>query len=316
MNQNIDLTTASLLDKLKKSKTDDESVKEIAEGLNQQELDLIAQLYAKQSDSTSSNDKNVKSFLPKPGFCLKTKNSTEEKIFINICQSDQINAPKDISEQQLIKLIEQEDAATAAFQYRVPMSLGEPHSELDNSGCACVAYDVCINDEFLKKVNENSTFMGFLMSIVIEGLETKYSIKLDRNCKMLKNKKFLGKIQQQFVRVKSKPLISEVDKSFESTKTSELSCKETKHAIPNYKIIREPQEGKVEFLVAEIQLPQIISAKSIELDIGEDRILLNTRSGVYCLDIYLPYNLNQEECGAEFDKKSKVLTITMPVIST
>jgi hypothetical protein len=57
-----------------------------------------------------------------------------------------------------------------------------------------------------------------------------------------------------------------------------------------------------------------ISSKSIELDLGEDRILLNTRSGIYYLDIYLPYNLNQDECGAQFDKKTKILTITMPVV--
>jgi hypothetical protein len=50
------------------------------------------------------------------------------------------------------------------------------------------------------------------------------------------------------------------------------------------------------------------------LDIGEDRIVLNTRSGIYFLDIFLPFNLNQDECGAQFDKKTQVLTITMPVV--
>lgn len=57
-----------------------------------------------------------------------------------------------------------------------------------------------------------------------------------------------------------------------------------------------------------------ISAKSLTLDIGEDRILLTTRSGMYHLDIYLPYKLNQDECGAQFDKKTKLLTITIPVV--
>jgi hypothetical protein len=82
------------------------------------------------------------------------------------------------------------------------MSLGEPHSELDNckkiffkieglikmqiyvfkkASCACVAYDVCINSNFLTKILENATFMGFFMTIVLEGLESKYSIKLDRS---------------------------------------------------------------------------------------------------------------------------------------
>jgi PIH1 CS-like domain len=44
----------------------------------------------------------------------------------------------------------------------------------------------------------------------------------------------------------------------------------------------------------------------MSLDIGEDRILLTTRSNVYHLDIYLPYSLVQEECFAQFNRKTKV----------
>lgn len=63
---------------------------------------------------------------------MKTKTSKNEKVFMNICQSDEITAPKDITEEELVKLIEQTEANNAAFHYRVPMSLGEPHIELDN----------------------------------------------------------------------------------------------------------------------------------------------------------------------------------------
>ena len=42
------------------------------------------------------------------------------------------------------------------------------------------------------------------------------------------------------------------------------------------------------------------------LDIGEDRIILETRSNIYHLDVFLPYNLIQEECGAQFNRKTKV----------
>jgi len=63
----------------------------------------------------------------------------------------------------------------------------------------------------------------------------------------------------------------------------------------------------------QIELPNIRSAGAMSLDIGEDRILLDTRSKVYYMDIYLPYNLVQPECGAQFDKRTKILTVTMPV---
>ena len=48
------------------------------------------------------------------------------------------------------------------------------------------------------------------------------------------------------------------------------------------------------------------AANSLTLDIGEDRIVLATRAHVYHLDIYLPFNLIQEDCGAQFDRKSRV----------
>jgi len=39
----------------------------------------------------------------------------------------QVPAPKDISDEELLKLLETEDPSG----FRIPMSLGEPHAELD-----------------------------------------------------------------------------------------------------------------------------------------------------------------------------------------
>ena len=47
-------------------------------------------------------------------------------------------------------------------------------------------------------------------------------------------------------------------------------------------------------------------AASLTLDVGEDRILLETRSNVYRLDIYLPFLLLQDECVAQFNRRTKV----------
>lgn len=283
------------------------------------QLEMLANYYGQNKESVGENSKNksYKTFLPEPGFCLKTKTDKNEKIFLNICKSNEISSPRDISEEDLLKLIEKNESDNAAFHYRVPMSLGEAHSELDNSNEACSAYDICISPDFLKKILENATFMGFFMSIVIEGLEEKYKIKLDRNCKMLKNKKFMGKINEQHIRVQSKPLIAEMnDSGSQNDQENTLANQpERRKETPKYKIFREPTDGPIEFLVAEIELPKIISAKSLSLDIGEDRILLTTRSGLYHLDIFLSYQLNQSESGAQFDKKTKVLTITMPVVN-
>lgn len=55
--------------------------------------------------------------------------------------------------------------------------------KIDGSQCTC--YDICINPSFYDKILQKPTFMGFLMSIVIEGLEEKYSVSLDRSNKSL-----------------------------------------------------------------------------------------------------------------------------------
>jgi len=69
-------------------------------------------------------------FVPKPGYVMKLRNKKEEKVFINICTSEKVPAAKDISDEELVKVLESVDPT----QYRVPMSLGEPHVEVDNRG--------------------------------------------------------------------------------------------------------------------------------------------------------------------------------------
>ena len=50
-------------------------------------------------------------------------------------------------------------------------------------------------------------------------------------------------------------------------------------------------------------------AASLTLDIGEDRLLLETRSSVYHLDIYLPFFLHQYDCAAQFNRRTKVAVV-------
>ena len=66
------------------------------------------------------------------GFCLKTKllndeKKNNEKVFINVCTSSQINPPREITEEELIEIVKSEDPG----RYRVPISLGEPVADLD-----------------------------------------------------------------------------------------------------------------------------------------------------------------------------------------
>lgn len=262
--------------------------------------------------------------MPKPGFCLKTKNKQNEKVFVNICMAENVPPPKDLSDNELIQLLESDDPTG----FRIPMSIGEPHAELDKSSKGCTVYDVVVSPQFMEKMKTSELFKTFFLTVMMEGLEQKFDTELSREWVILKNRKVVGTLQAQNVRTQSKPfimemegqstqgsgstvkpgLIQEVDSSREETRS--------RGKEPDYRIIQEPPTGHPEFLVAEITLPQVKLATSLSLDLGEDRILLQTRSNIYYLDIYLPFNIVQEDCGAQFNRKTRILTITMPVQET
>ncbi|KAL5009731.1 hypothetical protein ScPMuIL_012036 [Solemya velum] len=260
---------------------------------------------------------------PKPGFCLKTRNDKEEKVFINICTAENVPQPKDISETDLLGLLDSDDPTG----FRIPMSIGQPHAEVDKSGQGCTAFDVVIHPSFYDKMQKSQVFKSFFLTVTAEGIESKNDQLLSRDWNVLKNRKFVGTLQEQYIRTKSKPLIMEMDGSSSpgcqssskppliqevSTKTK-VEDTQSRGQVPEYRIIQDPAEGYPDFLVAEISLPKVKNAASMSVDIGGDRILLKTRSNAYYLDIYLPFDLVQEDCGAQFNRKTNILTITMPV---
>ena len=68
--------------------------------------------------------------LSLPGMCVKTLSEQGmQKVFVNICQSNSVPPPPQLSREELVELLQSEDPSS----YRVPMSLGEPHTEVDNS---------------------------------------------------------------------------------------------------------------------------------------------------------------------------------------
>lgn len=252
-----------------------------------------------------------KPIRPQPGFCIKTRSVQNDKIFINICRSEHIPAPPDFTEQELVTILESDDPSG----FRVPMSLGEAHTEMDNSGSGCTVYDVAINSSFFQKIQTNELFMEFFITVTLEGLENKYQLELSREWRKLKNRKFMGSLSEQNIRTKSKPIIQEMETSPAQDPCSRpLVCElECSPAVPEFTITAEPDEGHPTYLVAEICLPKAPSARSLVLDLGEDRIVLWGRPDLYHLDVFIPYNIVQEESGAQFNKSTKVLTITMPV---
>lgn len=55
-----------------------------------------------------------------------------------------------------------------------------PSSPLASANKDCTAYDVIVNVDFFEEVMKRPTLKSFLVTLVLEGLEEKYNILLDR----------------------------------------------------------------------------------------------------------------------------------------
>eukprot|EP00957_Ditylum_brightwellii_P125655 9577839-Ditylum_brightwellii.AAC.1 len=74
--------------------------------------------------------------------------------------------------------------------------------------------------------------------------------------------------------------------------------------------------SRPEFLVYRIKLPKLNDSDDIELEIGEDKLCLNSKPSTtskYELSLDLPYTVKFEDGTAKFHTDSKVLEIKLPV---
>ncbi|XP_055002290.1 PIH1 domain-containing protein 1 isoform X4 [Sorex araneus] len=180
---------------------------------------------------------------PQPGFCVKTS-SSEGKVFINICHSPSIPPPADLTEDELLQMLEEDQAG-----FRIPMSLGEPHAELDAKGQGCTAYDVAVNSDFYRRMQNSDFLRELVITIAREGLEDKYSLQLSSEWRLLKNRPFLGSISQQNIRSQQRPRIQELG----NLVAPDLPVAEEGPEKPHLNLWLEAPD----LLLAEIDLPKL-----------------------------------------------------------
>lgn len=263
---------------------------------------------------------------PSPGFCFKTKNiNSGQKVFVNVCYTDVIPPPKDIEEMNF---------ESEYSEYRIPLSIGDVHVEIDNKGDEVSVFDVAVNGKFYRRVRDDDSFRGFFFSVVLEGLKEKYKVHLDENVTTLKNRKVFGELgyhrinKKEVERVKRQyenPQIKDVtnyskveQKSTISTLSNsliqEMPSRETfgfDKKLPEFRLFKKNSEPSCLYL--EVSLPKIISSSEFSLDVGEDRVVLESLSKNYFMDIFLPVNVIQDTVEALFLKISRILKVKMMV---
>ncbi|XP_023038447.1 PIH1 domain-containing protein 1 isoform X2 [Piliocolobus tephrosceles] len=278
-----------------------------------EELLLQASKELQQAQTTRPESTQIQ---PQPGFCIKT-NSSEGKVFINICHSLSIPPPADVTEEELLQMLEEDQAG-----FRIPMSLGEPHAELDardtrpgrsldgqsgvHRGQGCTAYDVAVNSDFYRRMQNSDFLRELVITIAREGLEDKYHLQLNPEWRMMKNRPFMGSISQQNIRSQQRPRIQELGDLY----TPAPGRAESGPEKPHLNLWLEAPD----LLLAEIDLPKLDGALGLSLEIGENRLVMGGPQQLYHLDAYIPLQINSDESKAAFHRKRKQLMVAMPLL--
>lgn len=201
------------------------------------------------------------------GFCVKTREfKTGKKVFVNICKTDSIPPPKDITPDELLEII----SSDSPGDFRVPMSIGEIREEKDKKGEEAKVCDIAIHPDFFKKVEEIEAFKNFFLTIVFHGLEDKYDLTCTDEKIILKNRKVFGSLQMH--RIQQREIDKKMGLSGEKSVLEEMTgrSEEQKKVVietisstqaatrePEYRLYKK--RDRQNCLIGEFRLPDVVS---------------------------------------------------------
>lgn len=261
---------------------------------------------------------------PIPGVCVKMRSEGGEKGFINICHTNEIPPPEDISDEKLVSL-----ATSDQPSFVIPMSIGQERLEPDKGGVLCATYDIAINTNFFNKCQNNKIFMIFTTDVMVEAINSKFDKTYEGGTTLtLKNRKVIGKLQEHRIEKREvrkpqfpKKMIEEVEESFKSSKKTEpisipqnskVASQKMRKQNSDYVILQCPSGGEAEQLIGLFKLPTL-NSKDVLVDVGGDRIIVDASDSDYLVDISVPYVLDQKTTTAEMDPNLGILRLTMPL---
>ncbi|XP_020294010.1 PIH1 domain-containing protein 1-like [Pseudomyrmex gracilis] len=245
---------------------------------------------------------------PTPGICVKARTISNEKIFVNVCISDKIPPPKDLSDAELLKIIDNENT-----NYMIPLSIGAERMEMSKSSTPTPTYDVMINSAYFKKCKEKPQFMAFTILIILSGVANKFEKEISTDdFIILKNRKVIGKLQQHRIENRKvrnhpqvpKPLIEEM-----STK----SLSQDENTKLKFLILKEPQKGPAERLIVLFDMLKSVLVEDVVVLVNSDRINVTNEKACRSSDVFLPYTVKADTARAFLDFNMRVLRVDVSV---
>ncbi|KAI8910967.1 pre-RNA processing PIH1/Nop17-domain-containing protein [Gorgonomyces haynaldii] len=217
-------------------------------------LEQLVQQFATQLAVQQKQQEDDSMVQPQSGFVVKTKlvqksgdYPKDMKVFVNLCHSPEIPAPPMLSKQEIQIAIAAEDNS----QYRLPLSLTPPKSDMDKSGSVCVVFDACINSRPFQESTADDDFKLFVVELALQWVEQKHDLKLSR--------------QISFPKMRSKGYLAP-HKILRKKRADIVELEKTGPSKPKYTITKEP-EDKPEFVVFQVELPLLV----LDVRLGEHR---------------------------------------------
>ncbi|KAI9137227.1 pre-RNA processing PIH1/Nop17-domain-containing protein [Paraphysoderma sedebokerense] len=144
----------------------------------------IAQLEAERGN-------HIRWVKPTPGFVMKTNYadvpqnipettdpiSVDSKVFVNICSSAEIGKPTSTIVKRNSK---------AGQNWSIPLSLTGAREDFDHAKKSCIVYDAIFHPEALELGQMYPTFKETLVQTAFEHIESKFQVKLQRKCKLIR----------------------------------------------------------------------------------------------------------------------------------
>lgn len=247
---------------------------------------------------------------PSPGICVKIRADDGKKIFVNICVSDKIPPPEDISDAKLFEFLNEE-----LVTYTIPMSICAERMEADKSGTLSATHDVMINKAYFKKCQEKKHFMTFTILVILNAVSDKYDNKFDiENYIILKNRTVMGKLQQHRIenrelkKTKDHKLLIEEISDFVTPTINTTCIQKNNTAQMDYVILREPLKGPAKHLIILFHMSRNVSVEDVVVLINSDRINVTDKKACF-YDILLPYTLETNNAKAFLDYSLMILRI-------
>lgn len=338
--QDIELTSEEI-QRFTKAFQDDEFQKLFSEYCEEISDPVNRKLYEKElTQLEAERGIDVTFITPEPGYVIKTSLNGKEKVFINVSQCDKVGKPS--SKRDV------DSSGNPGIVWSIPHNQSHPRKDVDKKGALCSVYDVVFHPDTLNLAQKDPRFKKSVTEVACDSVSKCFNVNIDLVNLKFPKLAFKGAVKPTVIRKQStKPRTdyepSPIDQIYPPVKTvsSDVSKPKPKkltksptptaeYATPTYQVTHR---RNVEFhemtneldakmnvtvptdLVVTIDLPLLKSTNEVTLDVTERRIyLISEKPAKYKLQIDLPYDVSERDGNAKFDKNSRKLTITLPVI--